>query len=128
MSEPQQTEDGLLGPAKRVLRTAGRLLESRAELFLLEWKEERLRLGGALLLAAAGAVCALLALLLVTFTIVIVFWNDHRIPVLVALTVVYAAGAVGAWVSLRRRLRRWQAFSASLEQIRKDRACLETKN
>ena len=111
-----------------MLHTLGQLLESRAELFLLELKEERVRLVAVLMLALTGAICALMTLVLVTFTIVVVFWDEYRIPVLVALTVAYAIGAIGAFVSLRRRLRRWQAFAASLEQIKKDRACLETKN
>ncbi len=111
-----------------MLQTASQLLENRVELFLLELKEERLRLVAALLLALAGGVCALMTLVLLTFTIVVVFWDEYRIPALVLLSVAYAAGAVGAFVSLRRRLRRWQAFAASLEQIKKDRACLETKN
>jgi len=111
-----------------MLQTASQLLESRAELFLLELKEERVRLVAALLLALTVGICALMSLLLVTFTVVVVFWDSYRIPVLMALTVAYLAGAVGAFVSLRRRLRRWRAFAASLEQIKKDRACLEAKN
>ncbi len=128
MSDTQQKEGGLLGSVKQMLLTASQLLESRVELFLLELKEERLRVLAALLLVLAGGICALMTLVLVTFTIVVVFWNEYRITVLVALTGAYAAGAAGAFVALRRRLRRWQAFSASLEQIKKDRACLETKN
>lgn len=111
-----------------MLRTASRLLESRAELFLLELKEERVRLVAALWLALAAAICALLAFVLATFTLVVIFWDNHRIAVLVVLTVAYSAGAVGAWISLRHRLHRWDAFSASLNQIKKDRECLETKN
>ncbi len=111
-----------------MLRTLSRLLESRAELFLVELKEERVRVIAALLLLLTGVICAMMTLVLVTFAIVIVFWDGYRIPVLVALTAAYAAGAIGAFVLLRRRLHRWQAFAASLEQIKKDRACLETKN
>jgi len=128
VSDTQQTEGGLLGSVKQMLQTASQLLESRVELFLLELKEERVRLVAALLLALAVGICALMTVVLVTFTIVIVFWDTYRIPVLVVLTIAYAAGAAGAFISLRRRLRRWQAFSASLEQIKKDRACLGTKN
>jgi len=128
VSETPHTGNGLLGFAKQALQTAGRLLESRAELFVLELKEERLRLVAVLLLALAGGICALMTLALVTLTIVMVFWNSYRIPVLVALIALYGAGAVGALVSLRRRLRRWQSFVASVEQIKKDRACLETKS
>jgi len=128
VSETQQTGGGLLSPVKQMLQTASQLLESRVELFLLEAKEERVRLVSALLLALAGGICVLMMLVLVTFTIVVVFWNEHRVAVLVVLTAAYAAGGVSALVSLRRRLRQWHSFSASLDQIKKDRACLETKS
>ena len=128
MSEPRQNEENLLTSAKRILRSGSHLVESRVELFLLELQEERVRVGVALLLLLAGSIFALMALVMATFTILVAFWDSHRIAVLVALTIAYTAGAVSAALSLRRRLHRWQAFSASLEQIRKDWECFETKN
>ncbi|MGH7994143.1 MAG: phage holin family protein, partial [Limisphaerales bacterium] len=78
MSESPQTGGGLLGSAKQMLQTASQLLESRVELFLLELKEERVRLVAALLLALTGGICVLMTLVLVTFTIVVVFWDNYR--------------------------------------------------
>lgn len=111
-----------------MVQTLRHLFEDRIELFLLELKEERLRIFDALLLAAVCGLCALMALVLITFTIIVVFWEEHRLLVLSLLTLVYAAGAVGAFLSLRRRLRQWQSFSATLDQLKKDRECFETKN
>lgn len=128
VGEIQQPESGLLGSVRRMLQTLSQLLGNRVELFLLELKEERLRLLDVLLLVLAGGICALMALALVTFAIVIALWDECRILVLISLAVAYAAGAVAVYVALRRRLRRWQAFSASLEQIKKDRAWLEARN
>lgn len=127
MDDPKHEPGGLLATTKRILRSVGHLAESRVELFLVELHEERLRLFDALLLVAAGVVCALMTLALLTFTLVVVFW-EHRILVLVLLTLVYAAGAGGSFWTLRHRLRHWQSFTATLDQIKKDRACLEKQN
>lgn len=128
MNDAPQSEGGLLATAQRVFRTLRNLLENRVELFLLELKEERLRLFKTLLLYAVGVACTGMALLLFSLTLVVAFWEEHRLLVLVLLTLVHAAGATLAFWLVRRRLQRWQAFSASIEQLRKDRECFETLN
>jgi uncharacterized membrane protein YqjE len=127
MDDPQHEPDGLLATGKRILRSVGDLVQSRLELFLLELKEERIRLLDALLLVAACGVCALMTLASLTFTLVVIFW-EHRVLVLVGLTLAYGAGAVASFWILRNRLRDWQSFAATLEQIKKDRACLQKPN
>lgn len=117
-----------MSSARQLLRTLHSLFEKRLDLFLLELKEERLRLISALLLAAMGGICAFMVLALVTLAIIVFFWAEHRTAVLIVLIGLYSVGAVAAFLSLRRRLQRWEAFSATLEQIRKDRECLETKS
>lgn len=127
MDDSQHEPGGLLATGKRILRTVGDLVQSRLELFLVELKEERIRLFDALLLVVACVVCALMTLALLTFTLVVVFW-DHRVVVLLLLTLVYGAGAGASFWALRHRLRQWQSFTATLDQIKKDRACLEKQN
>jgi uncharacterized membrane protein YqjE len=125
MDDPEHEPGGLLATGKRILRSVGDLAHNRLELFLVELKEERIRLFDALLLVALCLLCALMTLALVTFTIVMIFWDEHRVLVLVLLTLVYGAGAGASFWSLRNRLRHWQSFAATMEQIKKDRACLE---
>lgn len=127
MDDPQHEPDGLLATGKRILRSVGDLVQCRLELFLLELKEERIRLLDALLLVAACGVCALMTLAVLTFTLVVIFW-EHRVLVLVGLTLAYGAGAGASFWTLRNRLRHWQSFTATLEQIKKDRACLQKPN
>ena len=79
------------------------------------------------LLVVVCVVCVLMTLALLTFTLVVVFW-EHRVVVLVLLLLLYAGGAGAAFWTLRNRLRDWQAFAATLDQIKKDRACLEKPN
>ncbi len=127
MDDPQHEPDGLLATGKRILRSVGDLVQSRLELLLLELKEERIRLLDALLLVAACGVCALMTLASLTFTLVVIFW-EHRGLVLAGLTLAYGAGAVASFWTLRNRLRAWQSFAATLDQIKKDRACLQKPN
>ena len=124
--EPSRSIAGQLVEATK--RLARRLLiigENRLELLLLEVQEERTRLLCAILLALAVAVLGLLAALTLTSAIVIVFWEISRVAALLVLTGLY--GALAAWLyrRLTRLLRDWQNLPATLDQLRKDRACLE---
>lgn len=125
MDETPDAEDGLLATVARMFKTLRAVAVNRVELFLVELKEERAQLFSALLLAAAGIVCASMTLILITFTVLVIFWDTHRLLALVLMVCVYAVAAVVAFVRLRCRLERWQAYSATLEQIKKDRSCLE---
>lgn len=128
MSETPQAEDGLLAPVTRLLKTLVNLLENRLELFLVELQEERVRLVDVLLLAAMGGLAALMTLILITLTVVVIFWDNHRVLVLVLFTIAYATAAAVAFWTLRSRLNRWRAFTTTLDQIKKDRAWFEKQN
>lgn len=128
MDATPPTEGGLWSAAARICKTLRALAENRVELFLVELKEERARFFDALLLAAAGMVCAIMTLVMLTLTVVVAFWDTHRLLVLGLLTLAYAAAALVAFRTLRARLQQWRAFSATLEQIKKDRSCLEKPN
>jgi len=125
MDEMPQPDGGLLATVTRMLKTLSDVVENRIELFFVEWQEERLRVIDALLLALIFAVCALITLLMITFAIVVFFWETHRMLVLALLTLAYAGAAVAALLALRSKFRRWKSFIATLEQIKKDKACFE---
>jgi uncharacterized membrane protein YqjE len=128
MDDARHEPGGLLAKGKRILRTLHSLAQTRLELFLIELQEERLKLLDALLLAGAFVVCTLMALALLTVTLVVIFWDQHRILVLVLLTLVYTAGSVWWFWKLHCRLRGANLFPATLEQFKKDQACLEKQN
>ena len=127
MDQSSEGSGGLLTAGKRILRSVSDLAQARLELFLVELKEERIRLFDALLLLLIGVSCTLMTLVLLTFTLVLIFW-DHRVLVLIILTLAYALVAGVALLTLRRRLRDWKAFAATLEELKKDRACLDKQN
>jgi len=117
----------LLDSVRRIGSTLLAILANRLELFLVELQEQRAHLLGALLLVLALAVCAIMTLILVTFTVVILFWREHRLAVLCGLAALYLAGTLVAAWRLRARLRDWPAFAATLGELKKDRQCLEGK-
>jgi uncharacterized membrane protein YqjE len=109
-------------------RLAQRLLtigENRLELLTVEVQEERERLLHAFLLALGVAAFGLLAVITLTAAIVVLLWAYFPVAVLLALTGLYGAAGVCLCRRLTGLLRDWQTLSASLDQLRKDRACLE---
>ena len=99
--------------------------ENRLELLTVEVQEERERLLHAFLLALGVAAFGLLAGLVLTAAIVVLLSAYSPVAVLLTLTGLYGAAGVCLWRRLTRLLRDWQTLSASLDQLRKDRACLE---
>jgi uncharacterized membrane protein YqjE len=99
--------------------------ENRLELLTVELQEERERLLHAFLLALGVAGFGLLAGLTLTAALVIGLWAWSPVAVLLILTGLYGgAGGILCW-QLTERLRDWQTLSATLDQLRKDRAGLE---
>ena len=118
----------LVETAKRFVRRLLTTGENRLELLMLEVQEERARLLHALLLALGVAAFALLAGVTFTAAIVVLLWSCSPVAVLLTLTALY--GGTAAWLYRRlARLRRdRKALSATLEQLRKDCACLEKQD
>ena len=124
--ETASTNAGRLAETSK--RFARRLLaigENRFELLMVEVQEERERLLHAIVLALGVAALGLLAGVSLTGVIVVLFWEVSQVAALLALTGLYGAAAVCLYWRLARLLRDWQNLPATLDQLRKDRACLE---
>ncbi|MDB6030815.1 MAG: hypothetical protein JWM16_1153 [Verrucomicrobiales bacterium] len=92
---------------------------------MLEVQEEREHLLHAILLALGVALFSFLAGLAFTVSLVIFLWALSPIAVLLTLTILYSAAA---WFLYRRFTdlqRNWKTFPATIDQLKKDRACLE---
>lgn len=125
--EPATDNFGQFGASSK--RFAQRLLtigENRLELLMVEVQEERVRLLRAILLALGVAALGLLAGVALTAAIVVLFWAFSPVAVLLVLTGLYGTAAVCLYRRLTVLLRDWQNLPATLDQLRKDRACLET--
>jgi uncharacterized membrane protein YqjE len=97
---------------------------NRLELLAAEVQEERERLLQTFLLALGVAAFGMLASITLTAVIVVLLWACSHMAVLLTLTVFYGAAAVYLCRRLIALQHDWQAFSASLDQLRKDRECL----
>ena len=128
MDTSTEPSSGLFSAVRRLLNTALAGVENRIELFLVELREERFRVCDVLLLGCAGAMLGFMALLTVTVTLVVIFWDSARVQVLVALSASYSLATIGVFWRLKVVLRNWSSFSATLDELKKDRACLEEKS
>ena len=111
--------------SKSFVRRLFTIVENRLELLLLEVHEERQRVLRVILLALGAAVFGLLAGMTLTAAIVVMLWHSAPVTVLLALTGVYGAAAIFIYRWLTGILRDWQNLPATLDQLKKDRACLE---
>lgn len=113
---------GLLGSAKRLAATLTSIVSTRLELLANELQEERLRLTQMLLFALFALFCFGMGLLLLTVFIVVLFWDDHRLAVLGALSVIFFASGSLAVLLLRGKAQeKSKLFSASLAELASDR-------
>lgn len=115
----------LAASSKRLTKRLLTIGENRLELLAMELQEERERLLHAFLLALGVAAVGLLAGITFTAAIAVWLWAWSPLAVLLTLTGAYTAVGIYLYRQLMNLLANWQILSASLEEIRKDRACLE---
>ncbi len=115
----------LAAASKECARRLLTIGENRLELLTVEVLEERERLLHAFLLALGVAAFGLLAAMTLTAAIVVLLWDHSPAAVFLTLTALYGAAGVFLCRRLTGLMRDWQTLSASLDQLRKDRAALE---
>jgi len=119
---------GFFASLRRLLRTVLDIAQNRLELFLVELQEERWQFFDAMLLVGTVLILAGMTLMVVTVTIVVICLKAERLDLLVVLVLLYLAATIVAFWRLRRRLKAWAPFSATLTELRKDKACLDEKS
>lgn len=82
------------------------LLQTRLELISVELEEESLRLFTYLIYSLAAMFCFGIAMLLGILLIVVIYWDTHRIGVLVSLIAAFAVAAVLLGFRVRHRYHR----------------------
>ena len=92
---------------------------------MVEVREERERLLHAILLALGVVGFVFLAGIALSGAIVVLLWHVSPVAVLLALTALYAAMAMYLYRRFTALQRDWKALPETLDQLRKDRACLE---
>ena len=122
---PAPRHEGLFASLKGLLGTSLGLLHNRLELLGIELAEER---GHLLTLIAYGAAAFVFfgaGLVFLAVLVTVLFWNTH--PILV-LGLFAGAFLMAGWLALRQAVGHSrigsEIFSASLAELRKDRAAL----
>jgi len=123
-SHDDQPWSDLLGASRRVAQRTLDIGANRVELLMVEVQEERERLLRSFHLALAAAAFAVLAGFALTFAVAVLLWDHGAVAVLFST----AAVCAGATLYLRNRIlgfqREYPMFSATMDQLRKDRRCL----
>jgi uncharacterized membrane protein YqjE len=111
---------------RRILATLLTLAHTRLELATVELEEEVRRLTAVVLLAIVAIACAGFAVLLLALTVVIAFWDDHRLLAAGLVTALFAAGALAAGLAVRTRLaNRPRLLSATIGELKRDARALQ---
>lgn len=116
---------GIGASARRIFRRMLTIGENRVELLLLELQEERERLVLAILLALGAAIFVLLAGIALTVALAVALWNYSPIAAMLVMALIYLAIAAVLYHRLAKLRQEWQTLPATLDQLKKDRECLE---
>ncbi len=126
-----ETTSGPAGSLLRsVIRLAGSLLEAaetRVDLFATELREDGERGLRMLAWAMAALLTAILGALLAGVTLIIVFWDTHRVAAAVGVTAAFLVAAVVCAAAFRRHLReKPRLLDATRSELQKDVAAIRS--
>ncbi|HEX4121987.1 MAG TPA: phage holin family protein [Verrucomicrobiae bacterium] len=124
MNDSQASLTEIPAASRRLAKRAMDLGVNRMELLLVELEEERERIVQAIIYALVASVFGLLCGITFTLCVVLLFLDSSPLIAAAVLTVVYAIVAVLIGTRLATMRRDWHAFGATLDQLRKDSACL----
>jgi uncharacterized membrane protein YqjE len=113
--------DGLFASIRRLLATALSVVQTRVELLTTELEEEIHRASVILLWALIALFFGSLAVLMLALSLLIAFWDTHRLLVALLLTGVFLAAAALTASRARAQLKaRPGLLAASLGELRRD--------
>ncbi len=119
----------LLGSLREFVGALLGSVHDRIELVSVELQEEKHRLIQLLIWLGAILFLSLLVVFFVSLVLVVIFWETARVAVVVSLAAAYLAAWIGVVLAFRRFLQgQPKPFSATLRELREDRACLRTNN
>jgi len=118
---------GILDSLRKACDDGLAAVQHRVELFGLELREEKWRFIETVVLVLAAFFLAMMAVLLLSATLVFSFRDEARIYVAAALFLVNLLGAVWAFATVKKRVKGDPAaFTETAAQLRKDREWLDS--
>jgi uncharacterized membrane protein YqjE len=119
---------GLLASIRHFGATMIALLHTRIELLSTEVEEELQRGVIILLWMMLALLFGGLAIVMLAVTLLVIFWDEHRVAVAVLITVTFiVAAGVMAYLARARIADKPRFMAATIEELKRDRAYLEHK-
>lgn len=116
----------LFGAVRRMLATAVAVVQTRAELLTTELQEEVQRAASILLWSLVALLFGSLTVLMIALTVLIVFWDTHRVLAAVLISAGFVVIAASAALYARSVVRaKPQFLSGTLNELKRDREMLE---
>lgn len=110
--------DGLIGSA-----------HDRLDLLAVELHEEKFRLIQIFIWISSIVFLAMLAMVFVSFAVVVLLWDTARVAAVCVLAGAYVAGLIAVVFAFRRYLKNQpKPFAATLGELREDRECIRERN
>lgn len=120
------TSPGLLATLRRVADGLLATLQDRVALVGLEFEAEKARIFRAHLQLGLALMSGLLALSFASLTVLYLLWERAPLATLLAITAGHAGACALLCAALRRTIRTQpRTLSATLEELARDRACLQ---
>jgi uncharacterized membrane protein YqjE len=117
---------GLLASIRHFGVTIVALIQTRAELVATEFEEEVQRGFVIFLWMMLALLFGTLSVLMLAVTLLVIFWDAHRVLAAVLITVTFVLTTVGTALLARTQWRSKPHFMAtSLDELRRDRASLD---
>jgi uncharacterized membrane protein YqjE len=110
--------------ARRTVATILGALQNRAELFTVEFEEENDRLLKMVVCAFSAVFLTMIALLLITGTVIFLVPEAYRVYAAGGFAVLYLAGAAFAGLTMKKLIKT-PPFAESLNQFKKDAELLD---
>lgn len=119
---------GLFSSLRGLLATATQTLQTRLQLFVVELQEEQARILGLLVYGAAAVILLAFGIIFLAVFVTVLLWDSNRLLALGICTALFLAGG-GLSLAMAVRLARAESrlFAASLAELAKDRADLESR-
>jgi uncharacterized membrane protein YqjE len=128
MADPNLGEPGgigLFGSLRRALANLIELAHTRLQLLSVEMEARLLNSRLVMLWSVVALFSASLAMLMLTLTILIIFWDTHRLLAAGIITAFFALVAIAAALVVRHRVRtRPRLLAASIGELKRDAATL----
>ncbi|MDH5176242.1 MAG: phage holin family protein [Gammaproteobacteria bacterium] len=116
---------GLFASLRRMLATLIELVHVRLDLVGVELQLEVDRATNALLYGFAAVLCAVIALVMLAVTVLIAYWDTHRLLAACCITGLFAVAAASMFLHLRYRARtRPRLFESTVQEMQRDAAAL----